>query len=431
MSPSDRIIRSKIQLQNTFPFYAYLLMSMKVHESKPEHIPTMGVNKIGDLYYNAEFVKTLDDSQLMGVLCHEVLHIATNTFGRQGIREHTLWNVATDFVINWIITNEKPPENTSVRLTLPKDCLLADANGDVVLTNPQTKKSVKFNLKNMCAEEVYDKLLTVASDAKAALGIGANGEGPNGKGTYKGQIDTHIPGDNDDKGNSQGKVKNEADDRANAGYWRDKAVEAATSAKMRGSFSSLLEREIGNLLEPKIDWRKKLIHFVTKDLPVDFTMRKPGRRTYSMNTYMPSIVRENLEILIGIDVSGSIGQEEYDSFMSEIVGLARGFQQLKMRVIFWSTYVDERDDIEVAGNGIDRLLTHKVNNSGGTTMGCLAEYIELKQYKAPAIIVFTDGYVESNPKMANAKHLFVLSKQHSDEIVKNLGEVCNLNDVEM
>lgn len=43
----------------------------------------------------------------IAVMCHEVLHCAFSHFVREQGRDHDLWNKATDYVINGIITNEK------------------------------------------------------------------------------------------------------------------------------------------------------------------------------------------------------------------------------------------------------------------------------------------------------------------------------------
>lgn len=414
LDTGEKIIKAKISLQTSNPFFSYIIMSMRIRETtESKSIPTMGVNKVGDLFYNKDFVEKLSKDELHAVLCHECSHIAFNTFERQGKRDSFLWNIATDYAINWILQRDG--------FRLPKDVLLADVNGNVEITDKKGKK-VSFNIANMCAEEIYDKLLNHAEVAHVYF--------DDGHGGAKGQFDKHLPGDSDDKGQSQGKIKSEADRIANESYWKEKATEAATAAKMRGTMSSALERELGTLLEPKIDWRKKLYHFITKDLPVDFTMRKPSRRFYSTGYYMPSVIRENLQVLIGIDVSGSISQSEYNEFMTEIVSMARGFTQLKMRVIFWATHVDERDDIEVYGNGIDTLMEHKIHNSGGTEMSCFARYVQDKSYNTPVVIMFTDGFIENDPQLVPARHLFVLPKNNSPEIVQKYGEVCSLSDIE-
>ena len=122
MDSKDRIIKSKIDLNRDRPFFAYILMNMNVEQTEPtEKVPTMGVNQLGDLFWNDKFVTELADDELQGVLAHEVMHIATLTFQREGNRNKMLWNMATDIVINNILLGEN--------FALPKDCLLTTDGG--------------------------------------------------------------------------------------------------------------------------------------------------------------------------------------------------------------------------------------------------------------------------------------------------------------
>jgi len=411
----ERIVKAKINLQVSNPFFSYILMHMRIQEVKEDNmlIPSMGVNKIGDLFYAKKFVNGLSNEHLTSVLCHEVLHIALMTFDRERKRDLILWNIATDYAINWILKKDG--------FQLPKDLLLANDNGEISFSG-KGGKTITINIKDLCAEEIYDKLLEHAETIKSALS--------DGKGGFKGQFDKHLSGDQDADGKSQGKLKSEADRLSNNSYWKDKTVEGATMAKARGKSSSCLDREIDSLLNPKIDWRKRLFQFITKDLIVDFTMKKPGRRFYGTGTYMPSVIRENLEILVAVDVSGSIGAEEFQEFMSEVLGIANGFSQIKMRLLFWSTYIDEVDDLEVTRGNTNIIMNHKINNSGGTTFSCVKKYINEKGYTPRVIVCLSDGYWESDPEVYECQHLFVLSKNHTDEIAKKYGDVCKLSDIE-
>lgn len=440
ISTEDRIIMSKVRLQRSHPFFAYILMNMIIKPvGKDSFIDTMAVNEIGDLFFSPKFVEKLSQDEVSGVLAHEAMHIATQTFPRLGKRDMFLWNIATDYIINYLLTKES--------FQLPKGTLLADENGYIVIKpTPGTKeKEIKIKLDdNSYAEDLYDQLQQHRKQLMSSMGVKeimvncpGSGLGPgNQPGTRKeirapGQFDWHLPGDQNDKGEAQGKLKNAADRHANEQLWKGRTTEAAISAKTRGKLSSMMERQVTELLEPKVDWRKKLLSFVTKDLPIDYTMRLPGRRTIATGIYFPSVVREAVEVFVAVDVSGSIGGEEYKTFLSEICGMARSFAQVKMKVIFWSTYVDPADDLDMFSASEDQLLNHVVKNSGGTTMACVKTYCEEKNINPRMVIYLTDGYVESTPEFVpGARNLFVLSAAGSDSIIEKYGEVCKLADVE-
>jgi predicted metal-dependent peptidase len=419
----DRIIKAKVKLNKSNPFFSHILMSMNIERTESnENIPTMGVNAFGDLYWNEDFVSKIPDAELHAVLCHEAMHVATLTFAREGKRDHMLWNIATDLVINNMLLEDG--------FTLPKDCLLT-VDGKYTLKSATAKKNVKIEVAGKTAEEVYDELMKHV-EIIHMMAEGGEGEGGEGDkdGNFPGQFDSHLPGDKDSKGKDQGKNDRESDGRANEEKWKKAAVEAATAAKMRGNLSNGLERELNGILAPKIDWRKKLNQYITQEIPVDFSMRRPGRRFYSTGIYTPEVVRENLEVIVGIDVSGSISGEEMNDFMAEVIGIAEGFQQVKMRVIFWSTLVDPKDDVEVNSSNKDRLMTLKSHSSGGTEMSCFAKHCQKMGYNSRIYVILTDGYVEDNPELPNGNVLFVLSKNGSDAIVKKCGDVTSLKDMD-
>ncbi len=435
-SPEELIMLSKVKLQREAPFFAYVLMNMRITAAPQDSfIDTMAVNEIGDLFYCPKFVQGLSREEIQGVLCHEAMHIATLTFQRRGKRDMFLWNIATDFIINYLILKEG--------FQLPKTVCRADQNGDIVIKATKPKqKDIRIKLDdNSFAEDLYDKLQQHREQLMSSMGVTeytvncpgqGNGEGvPQKRMKGNGQFDYHLDGDQDASGNSQGKLKSAADRHANEQLWKGRAVEASIAAKTRGKLSAHMERHVGELNEPKIDWRKKLLSFVTRDLPVDYTMRLPGRRTISLGVYLPSIIRENMEVFVAVDVSGSIGGDEYRQFISEIIGIARGFSQVKMKVVFWSTYVDPADDLEMINADEDKLLKHVVKNSGGTTMSCVKEYLEKTNQKPKMIIFLTDGHIENDPIFPdNTRLFFVLSASSNDKIVERFGEVCKLSDIE-
>lgn len=72
LTPRERLTKARVKLQESKPFFAYLSQSLRFIES--EELPTMGVDKFGNCYYNEEFVKALSERELEGTLCHEVMH---------------------------------------------------------------------------------------------------------------------------------------------------------------------------------------------------------------------------------------------------------------------------------------------------------------------------------------------------------------------
>jgi predicted metal-dependent peptidase len=426
-TPREKIIKTKLDLNSSHPFFSYIILNMRIIEN--ENCPSMAISEIGDLIYQPKFVEDLvakNKDYLKSVLCHEAMHVAMLTFARQGNRDHMLWNMATDLAINWLILQEG--------FHLPEGCLLPDRNGRFAF-NGQGGKKVEIDISKMCAEEIYDALEKHAEKIKVSYAVegsdgdseSQNGSGEGGdsdgkskdknksgkgnsNGEYKGQFDRHM----------KSKGMTNAQKNENARKWKQVTADATAKAKARGTLPAHLERILNELLDPEVDWRDKLRHFITKDLPSNFTYRMPARKYFSSGIYYPKLLRENIDVCAAIDVSGSIGPKEYNKFMSELMGIVRGFEQINLRVIYWATSVEPEDDISIRKGEEDTILTYHPKNSGGTTMSCVHEYIKEKGYRPSVVVYLTDGCVEGDPDLY-PNSLVVVSSQGSIDSFKDKG----------
>ena len=70
MTSLDRIIRAKIKMMREYPFYAVILSYLRIKE-KPE-IPSAAVTQTGYMWYNDQFIKSLDSSSLQFVFLKHI-----------------------------------------------------------------------------------------------------------------------------------------------------------------------------------------------------------------------------------------------------------------------------------------------------------------------------------------------------------------------
>jgi predicted metal-dependent peptidase len=405
----DVLIRGMVKLQQSHPFFSYILMNFKMTAAADETIQTAAVNKYGNFFYNEDFILGLTEQQVLGTLVHETLHIAKEDFFRCGSRDLMLWNIASDCIINYIVKHEE-------NLDLPACTLLPDAKGDITLGGKV------YNVIGKCTEEIYDELFENADKIEIpAIGHGG--------------FDQHLEGDEDGQGGKTGEEGECSSCPATASSsaehkWKKVIIEAATNARARGTLPGSMESVVDALLNPVIDWRKRIQKFITNEIPVDYSNRRPGRRFYGTGVWAPSVLRENLEVFVGVDVSGStLPDREY--FMSEVSGILSAYEQIKARLIFWDASVNPKNDYEITSANKDKLQEMVIHDcNGGTQLSCYTQYCEDKNYSCRLHIILTDGYIESNPNMPNGNIIFVLSKDGSDEILKDHGAVCKLTDIE-
>ena len=95
-----KLIRSRMALQAGWQFFGYLLSDLST--CLTYDMDTMAVDDFGNIYINPYFMlNVLSDAETVGVLAHEVLHIANLThFRGANIKNFKLWNIATDYIMN-------------------------------------------------------------------------------------------------------------------------------------------------------------------------------------------------------------------------------------------------------------------------------------------------------------------------------------------
>jgi hypothetical protein len=93
-------------------------------------------------------------------------------------------------------------------------------------------------------------------------------------------------------------------------------------------------------------------------------------------------------------LSASIGQVQLDEFVAELSTICETTQPDKVRVLWWDTQVNSEQVFTENYDNMKAML--KPDGGGGTHVGCVSDYIMANRYNPDCVIVFTDGYVESN-----------------------------------
>jgi len=167
---------------------------------------------------------------------------------------------------------------------------------------------------------------------------------------------------------------------------------------MAGKLGGNKSRELGSLIEPKIDWREQLRELVSstavgKDIS---TWQRVNRRWLQHDTYMPSTVTETVgRIVVAIDTSGSIDGDALNAFLSEVQGICINAKPEKVDLLYWDTDVAAHEVYTQEQLGTLTSST-KPAGGGGTDVACVSKYLKDNQIKAECVIVRTDGYIYGN-----------------------------------
>lgn len=375
MIATEKITRAKIRLQRDNPFFAYLVLHLKPIEKQ---IETMGVDVNSNLYYGNKFVDGLNEEQLKGCLTHEVLHIAFNHLIRNGKRDNKIFNVASDIVINNLLVNNG--------FQLPATPLTPNNNQLELKELKITLKDIDKKSAEKIYDEIYPKLKNKCSGNDSGYTIVITDSDGNKK-ELKGFDEHNLTNINDTKLTPQ--QQKDLKDK-----WNKILVEAVTYAKNIGKLPAGMERLVEELVESKVNWKHLLYRYITNTIPIDFTYNYPSKKSISSGFYMPSIKKEEIEIAVMVDTSGSISNQELTEFTSEIINIAKSFSNIKIRLI--TCDVDVNNDYVVANGDIANIQSLKMVGGGGTELKNGFKYIEKNYPTTKLFIVFTDAETDMN-----------------------------------
>jgi predicted metal-dependent peptidase len=353
-----RLSKVKISIMRN-PKFALWSGLMTVGKTKVEDdCPTAYTNG-RDEGYGREFIKSLDDKELAFVVLHETLHKAykhLTTWKKLHDENPQLANAACDYVINLQLVDM---DKQQAVLAMP-------------MRDGKPLGLVDEKYRGLNAKQVFD-LLKQQQDEDGGGGSGFD--------------DHDWEGASELSEDEKKALEKEIDQAIRQGM--------VAHAKANGKGMSDMAREFGDLTEPEVDWREQLREFVTATCSAKdaSSWRRVNRRYIGNDIYMPSLIGERVgHLVIGVDTSGSIGGQELNDFMSEVMGVAEMVHPEKVDLIYWGSSVVQHEEYGHADLA-NLMQSTQPKGGGGTDPDCMAQYLKEKNIRPEATIILTDGYV--------------------------------------
>lgn len=363
------------------PYYGFFLIMLNKIWRKD--LPTAGVSKNGinyQLAINEEFWASLSEKHQMGLLKHELLHIAFGhlvSFG--SFRDKKLANVAMDMEINQYIDPEYLPD------------------GGIDINNYE---DLDLDIKAGC-RYYYDKLQQL-KDEKDKDGTCGNGE-------MDKLLDNIDSGDIPDHSTwEEFEDLSEAEKKLIEKQLQKVLSDAKEQTiKKRGNVPGEIEGVIiiEEIVRPKFDWRSYVRRFSGTSTKV-FTkkIRRKENRRYDENPGLKIKMKQHM--LLAIDTSGSVSNAELTEFMNEIHHIYKA--GVDITIVQCDTSINSIEEYK----GKNEL---NVKGRGGTEFDPVLDYYNANQKKYTSLVYFTDGecYTSVKPK---GRVLWVLSERsHMNE----------------
>jgi|Laugresu1bdmlbsd_1035121.scaffolds.fasta_scaffold06038_6 predicted metal-dependent peptidase len=345
-----RIIKARTALVLEHPFFGNIALNLPFFFD--DKIPTAATNG-KRIKYNPRFVESLCEEEVKFLVAHECGHPMLEHNFRRGERSPRRWNQAGDYVINQLLTNEGIGK-------MPQGGLLNDA---------------LYQAGNGVTDAIYNLL-------------------PEDQGGDEGgdPLDDCEDGDG-----------NPADQAQQSAEWKVKVAQAAQAAKMMGKMSAELERFVGNVLNPKVDWRDVMQRFLVKCKSDDRSFARPNRRFLSQGLYLPTSSGETLgEVLFAVDCSGSIGQAEIDQFAAEVRMVKEDLVPTKIHVVYFDSEVSHYESYEPNDS-----LNIRPHGGGGTDFAPVFKYMVDHGIEPVACVFLTDLCCDSFGEQPSCPVLWV------------------------
>jgi predicted metal-dependent peptidase len=361
MLEERKVQKAKISLMRNSKFALLSGIMMVGRTRVDDNIPTACTNG-RDERYGREFVKKLRDPELAFVVAHENAHKMyrhLTTWRKLHDENHRMANRACDYVINLMLKDLDPSE-TVIAMPRYTDGLL---KGRVM-------GLVDERFRGMNAKQVFDILK----------------EEDEGGGGGDGFDDHDWDGARDMTEEEKKELAREVDQAIRQGL---------ISAKKAGTGTSGLDRELEDLMQPKVDWREVLREFVKATCSAKDTSswRRVNRRFLSTGVYMPTLIGEKVgHLVVAVDTSGSVGGKELAEFLSEVKGIAEEVSPEVVDLLYWDGEVAGHETY--TGATVSTIVqSTKPAGGGGTSPSCVSTYLKDKHIVPECIIMLTDGYV--------------------------------------
>jgi predicted metal-dependent peptidase len=358
----ERLITARVGLLLRHSFFGNLATRMALTNAD-EWCSTAATDGV-KFYYNSRFIMKLKPKEVEFLVGHEVLHVVYDHMGRIGDRDPQLFNIANDYAVNADLKRHKV--------------------GEFITTVPCLYEQ-KYDGK--ASEEIYDDLMKNAQkiDINSLIDqmIDDHMDSDGGPGEGEGE------GEKDSKG--KGRPKMSPEERERVRQEIKQAIINAASTCEAGQLPAGVERLIRQHTNPVMPWRELIQTNLTSAIRTDYSWMKPSRRGWHMDAIMPGMTPgEEIDVVVTLDMSGSISQKQAQDFLGEIGGMMDSFDGYKVHVFCFDTEVYNPKDFH--SDNMDSIAEYEPMGGGGTDFDCIFEYLKREAIEPKRLIVFTDGY---------------------------------------
>jgi len=374
------------------PFLGALVLRLPMEAGDPSWCKTTATDA-RKLYYNPQYIEQLDLLQTQFALAHEALHCALSHFARRQHRDKHRWDLACDYAINPLLLNDG--------LTPPPGALYDES------FEGMTAEEIYPSIQENSEEEPMDRHLYDEQN-QADRGQGRDNEHSQAplkedsgqaqqnrekqKNAGAEQDSSQQPSEQSQEQPHQGAPQPEPltpQERENLStQWQQRLAGAAQQAMQAGKLGGAMARLVDHMLEPQLPWRNLLAHYISSVARDDYSYSRPSTRRGDPAVF-PSLRSGQVSLVVALDTSGSIADEEISEFLNEIDAIK---SQVRAQVTLHAC------DAALCEDGPwyyepweEFTLPRKFKGGGGTSFKPIFEWLEQQDRQPDLVVYFTDA----------------------------------------
>ena len=398
---AQRIRALRLQMLELHPFWGHLLLHVRV-VAAPELPAFAATDCTRHVWYNPLWTRHLAIDELGFVLAHELGHQLFATEARRHGRDRHLWNCATDYAINRIVSEIGHPALPGKKLYRPPMGTYPQLGEVRILLD------TKFD--GMIAETIYEHLAEEATSAPTSLTLTLPMEGQgSGHGRvsvpgvldHGGGIDVHLPD------GMSAEAREALADRIGG------AATAWSRSNRRGHAPGRALRQVAlRERRTRVPWRRLLHRYADQALAGvdDYSRQRPNRRYLDHDIIVPGLVGERLgHVVAAVDTSGSMSRRELEAVSAELHHIRSRAAQVTLLI------ADARVQRVVRTDQLEQFLdAPRFRGGGGTDHRPVFEWVRRHRIRPALFIGLTDLYSEFPVPRPGYPVLWLVPEDHGE-----------------
>jgi len=370
------------------PFLGALVLRLPIIAANPEWCKTTATDA-KSFYYNSEYIEQLSLSETEFILAHEALHCALSHFARRENRIKHRWDIACDYAINPILIKEglkAPPGTLSERsyegMTAEEIYPYIDDND-----NEETLDQHIYDDSDSTSQNKPQQPPSQPPRTDDPSDKGQQGDKPPPQGGSQPEPDPDEQGGQGEGAQQPPPLSHDERESLNV-QWQQRLAGAAQQALQAGKMDGDMARLVDFLLQPRLPWRMLLARYMSGIARDDYSYTRPSTRRGDPAIF-PSLRSSQTELVVALDTSGSIHEDELNDFVSEIDAI-KGQIRARITLIACDSKLADACPWEYEP-WEEFILPKEIHGGGGTDFVPVFDWVNKQDRRPDLLIYFTDA----------------------------------------